>query len=127
MNPRSTTVPTVAPDAPVPPVAPPRRQKGAIATLRDLWPYMWPQGRPDLKRRVVVALSILIAAKIITVLVPYTFKWVTDALTGNLKAPGSVPVGLAIILAVPVLLVAANGVGRVLMNVFNNLRDALFA
>jgi ATP-binding cassette subfamily B protein len=30
-------------------------------------------------------------------------------------------------LAVPIMLVVANGVGRILMNVFNNLRDALFA
>ena len=30
-------------------------------------------------------------------------------------------------LTVPIMLVVANGVGRILMNVFNNLRDALFA
>jgi ATP-binding cassette, subfamily B, heavy metal transporter len=88
---------------------------------------MWPAGRPDLKRRVIVALSILVAAKIITVLVPYTFKWATDALTGGPHTPSAGTAGLAVLLAVPVLLVAANGAGRILMSVFNNLRDALFA
>src|SRR5665213_13103 len=89
---------------------------------------MWPAGRPDLKRRVIVALAILIAAKVITVLVPYTFKWVTDALTGGSRASlSSEATGLAVLVAVPILLVVANGVGRILLNVFNNLRDALFA
>ena len=51
-------------------------------TIANLWPYMWPADRPDLKQRVLVAFLALIAAKVITVLVPYTYKWVTDALTG---------------------------------------------
>jgi len=94
--------------------------------LWDLWPFMWPSDRPDLKRRVVVALGVLVAAKLITVLVPYTYKWATDALV---KPPegAAAALGLAALVTVPILLVVANGVGRILMNVFNNLRDALFA
>ena len=104
-------------------------QKSMFATLRDMWPYMWPSDRPDLKLRVVMALGVLVAAKLITVLVPYTYKWATDAL---IKPPaagsnGSLTVGLAVLVTVPIMLVVANGVGRVLMNLFNNLRDALFA
>ena len=104
-------------------------QKSMFATLRDMWPYMWPSDRPDLKRRVVMALGVLVAAKLITVLVPYTYKWATDALTKPPAAgsDGSLTVGLAVLLTVPIMLVVANGVGRVLMNLFNNLRDALFA
>src|SRR5688572_22046190 len=84
-------------------------KKGAIATLRDLWPYMWPASRADLKRRVLIALGVLIAAKIITVLVPYTYKWATDALTGSTL--GTAPaIGLAALLTVPIMLVIANGV-----------------
>src|SRR5690606_24071913 len=99
-----------------------------LATLRSLWPYMWPADRPDLKRRVIVALSVLILAKIITVLVPYTYKWATDALVKpETAADGSVAFGLAALLTIPIMLVVANGVGRILMNVFNNLRDSLFA
>ncbi len=115
----------------MPAVAPanqPAAKKGAIATLRDLWPYMWPANRADLKRRVLVALAVLIGAKIITVLVPYTYKWATDALTGSRLGPeGVAAIGITALVTVPVMLVVANGVGRILMNVFNNLRDALFA
>jgi ATP-binding cassette subfamily B protein len=107
----------------------PRRRKTVLATLADLWPYMWPADRADLRRRVLVALGVLVAAKIITVLVPYTYKWATDALTGPpIVGPDGMPVvGLAALVTVPLMLVVANGVGRIMMNVFNNLRDALFA
>ena len=101
-------------------------QKSMFATLREMWPYMWPGDRPDLKLRVVLAIGVLVAAKIITVLVPFTYKWATDALTKPATA-GTLSVGLAALITVPIMLVVANGVGRILMNVFNNLRDALFA
>jgi ATP-binding cassette subfamily B protein len=104
----------------------PVRRESMFVTLRGLWPYMWPAGRPDLKQRVIVALGTLVAAKIVTVFVPYTYKWATDAL---LKPPpgAAEAAGLAVIITVPIMLVIANGVGRILTQVFNNLRDALFA
>ena len=100
------------------------KRESTFATLVDLWPYMWPADRPDLKVRVVVALLTLVAAKIITVLVPYTYKWATDALVHPATGP---TIGLAALVTVPVMLIVANGVGRILLNVFNHLRDALFA
>jgi len=103
----------------------PIRRESMFATLRGLWPYMWPNDRPDLKLRVVLALLILVAAKLVTVLVPYTYKWATDALVSD-AAPG-VDRGLLVLVAVPIMLIVASGVARVLMAVFNNLRDALFA
>ena len=115
-------------DAPRPETIP-VRQKTMLATLRDLWPFMWPSARPDLKLRVALALGVLVAAKIITVLVPYTYKWATDGLTSppTPGADGSPTVGLSVVFAVPIMLVIAYGIGRILVNVFNNLRDALFA
>jgi ABC-type transport system involved in Fe-S cluster assembly fused permease/ATPase subunit len=99
-----------------------------IQALVNLWPYMWPSDRPDLKLRVAVALVILVAAKIITVLIPYTYKWATDALVSPAtSADGSLTIGVGGALFVPIMLIVAYGVGRILMNVFNNLRDALFA
>ncbi|WP_421723105.1 ABCB family ABC transporter ATP-binding protein/permease [Bauldia sp.] len=103
------------------------RPETTFSTIRSLWPYMWPADRPDLKRRVALALSVLVAAKVVTVLVPYTYKWATDALVPTDGAETSVSTGLVAAVTVPVMLVIAYGVGRVMMNVFNNLRDALFA
>jgi len=103
------------------------RAESTFATIRNLWPYMWPADRPDLKRRVALALAVLVAAKIVTVLVPYAYKWATDALVQPAGSSGAAATGLAAVITVPIMLVVAYGVGRILMNVFNNLRDALFA
>ncbi len=98
--------------------------ESAIRTVRNLWPYIWPHDRGDLKIRVVLAILVLIVAKVVTVLVPYTYKWATDALTA---APTGERASAITFLAVPVMLVIAYGLGRVMMVGFNQLRDALFA
>src|SRR5512140_171952 len=48
--------------------------------IRDLLPYLWPDGRPDLKARVIVAMLALLVSKLVTVWTPYAFKYATDAL-----------------------------------------------
>src|ERR1044072_8049419 len=53
--------------------------------LRALAPYVWPSDRPDLQATVVVSLALMLAAKLVTVAMPFTFKWATDALVA---APG---------------------------------------
>ncbi|PTW60943.1 ATP-binding cassette subfamily B protein [Breoghania corrubedonensis] len=99
-------------------------EASTLRTVLNLWPYIWPADRPDLKNRVVMALGMLLLGKIVTVLVPYSFKWATDALTGELDAGG---LGLPVWAVTPMMLVAAYVVGRMLMIAFNQVRDALFA
>ena len=94
-----------------------------LSALMHLRPYMWPSDRPDLKTRVIVALLALIAAKIVTVFVPYTFKWATDTLSGEGTAPSFVP----LVIAAPVALVLAYNAGRIAASAFSQLRDAFFA
>ncbi len=92
-----------------------------FSTIRSLWPYIWPSRRPDLKIRVALAMVALAVAKVVTVLVPFFFKWATDAL-----AEGGVD-RTVLLLSVPVAMVIAYGLGRILLAAFNQLRDALFA
>ena len=94
-----------------------------FTTLGNLWPYMWPADRPDLKRRVVWATFFLVVAKLVLMLVPYFFKWATDALDGGLEAPAAIPA----LLVAPVMLVVGYNVVRIVQLGFNQLRDALFA
>jgi ATP-binding cassette, subfamily B, heavy metal transporter len=92
-------------------------------TLYHLWPYMWPADRPDLKARVLLALGLLMAAKLATIAVPFTFKWATDALvqdTGDAQLT-------TLVLAVPLAMTAAYGGTRILMAVLTQARDGLFA
>ena len=94
-----------------------------FATLRNLTPYMWPEGRPDLKARVVWATVFLVIAKLLTVGVPYFYKWATDALNGTNSAEAWLP----LIITGAVTLVVAYNVARIVSVGFNQLRDALFA
>ncbi len=91
-----------------------------METLARLVPYMWPEGRFDLKWRVVAALGLLVLSKIVTVWTPYAFKYATDALTTG----ASVAQQLITVVAAMVL---AYGMGRIFMVVFAQLRDAVFA
>jgi len=94
-----------------------------LGTLVNLWPYMWPHGRSDLKRRVVWATFYLIVAKFVLLAVPYFFKWSTDALNGKMDAVGLLP---AFLLGAVALIIAYNLV-RIVQAGLNQLRDALFA
>ncbi|TSE12264.1 ABC transporter ATP-binding protein/permease [Mesorhizobium intechi] len=94
-----------------------------LATLRNLWPYMWPADRADLRARVTWATLLLVVAKLTLVAGPYFFKWATDALAGGFKTPPPLP---SFMLA-PVMLVVAYNVLRLVQLGFNQLRDALFA
>ncbi|ESX46636.1 ABC transporter ATP-binding protein/permease [Mesorhizobium sp. C416B] len=94
-----------------------------FGTLRNLWPYMWPADRPDLRARVTWATLLLVVAKLTLVAGPYFFKWATDSLAGDAKSPPPLP---SFLLA-PVMLVVAYNVVRLVQLGFNQLRDALFA
>ncbi len=90
------------------------------STLRSLLPYLWPEGRTDLKVRVVLSMIALIVSKIITVWTPYAFKYATDALTASGNPA-------AIAFSVPFFLILAYGFGRIMMVALAQLRDAIFA
>ncbi|WP_091950024.1 ABCB family ABC transporter ATP-binding protein/permease [Methylorubrum salsuginis] len=110
-----------APSAPVPLDRP-----GLIATYRRLWPYLWPHGRGDLQRRIFLAFGLLMLAKAATMVMPFTFKWATDALVAATEksAPASVPAGL---ISAPFLLIGLYGLSRVAMAAMTQVRDGLFA
>ncbi|MVA99646.1 ATP-binding cassette domain-containing protein [Nitratireductor sp. CAU 1489] len=84
---------------------------------------MWPADRADLKLRVIWASFFLVAAKLVLLMVPFFFKWATDALADDGAAQPYLP---AFLLA-PVMLVVAYNVVRLVQWGFNQLRDALFA
>ena len=102
----------------------PRAATSLGATLRQLWPYIWPSDRADLRRRIYLALALMVVGKLVTVAVPYSFKWATDALVGREDGPVR---HLPSLLAGPVALTLAYGALRMLMAVLTQARDGLFA
>jgi ATP-binding cassette subfamily B protein len=97
----------------------PSGQASLVATVRNLWPYIWPKGRRDLEKRVVVALLLLLIGKLVNMAVPFTFKWAADALTTEetTQALVGAAIGFTILY----------GVLRGLYALLTQARDALFA
>ncbi|MCZ2328542.1 ABCB family ABC transporter ATP-binding protein/permease [Bartonella sp. F02] len=93
-------------------------------TLYNLWPYMWPSERPDLKIRVMWAIFYLILAKLLLVSVPYFFKYATDSFD---KLSESSDVLSLSTWGIPIILVLAYNVVRITQAGLNQLRDSLFA
>ncbi|MCP3368387.1 ABCB family ABC transporter ATP-binding protein/permease [Bradyrhizobium cajani] len=98
-----------------------------MGTLAHLWPYIWPSDRFDLKMRVVWSMVLLLAAKLITLTVPFSFKWATDALTGDNTAPVQADNWHLWVIAAPLLLTASYGAMRIVMAVLTQWRDGIFA
>ncbi|MBR0847526.1 ABC transporter ATP-binding protein/permease [Bradyrhizobium diazoefficiens] len=113
-------------EAPDPAVTSPERAT-LMGTLAHLWPFIWPGDRFDLKMRVVWSIVLLLAAKLITLAVPFSFKWATDALTGANTAPVQPDNWHLWVIASPLLLTASYGVMRVVMAVLTQWRDGIFA
>ena len=92
--------------------------KKSLAAL--LIPRLWPAGRPDLRRRVVIAFVFLLLAKLVNVTVPYFFKQAVDLLDRGLSAD---QLAIGAVLG----MVLAYGIARMLAQGFGELRDAVFA
>ncbi len=92
---------------------------GHAHAVRDLLPFLWPKGRPDLRARVVIAMVALVVAKGVTVGMPFLYKEAVDALDQDNAAQ--------IAIAAVISLIAAYGVARIMMIGFAQLRDGLFA
>jgi ATP-binding cassette subfamily B protein len=102
--------------------------RGALLkTVIHLWPYIWPSDRRDLKLRVLGAMVLLLAAKLATVAVPFTFKWATDALAGHGTAPVAATDWLLWAISVPVAMTIAYGGMRIVMAALTQMRDGIFA
>ena len=107
--------------------APDGRASNRLRVLQALLPYVWPHDRPDLKTTVVVSLALMLVAKLVTVAMPFTFKWATDALVqasgGNVPASQTVPW----LVGAPMLAILLYGLARVAMSLLVQVREGMFA
>ena len=91
-------------------------KRADLTVIRRLLPYLWLKGPAGVRVRVVGAVLLLIAAKVVTVYIPIIYKHAVDAL--------SVPAG-AIVL--PLGLLLAYGGARIVAAAFAELREMAFA
>ena len=93
-------------------------QARSLRIIRRVVPYLWPDGEAWIKRRVVLALIMLVAAKLVAVTTPFFYKAAVDALAGD---------GTGWMLAVGAVgLTVAYGVARLMEIGFQELRNVLF-
>ncbi|QHQ34767.1 ABCB family ABC transporter ATP-binding protein/permease [Algicella marina] len=95
--------------------------RSAMRTVRKVGPYLWPEGRTDVKIRVVLAMIALVLGKVVTVAIPAFFGAAVDSL-----APENGDTAFLLISS-SVGLVLAYGAMRLASVGFNQLRDAVFA
>jgi ATP-binding cassette subfamily B protein len=85
--------------------------------IKSLLPYLWPAHETSLRVRLVAALVLLFVAKLTTSYLPILYKHAVDALSVKSQA----------LLIVPVALIVAYGLTRVMALTFAELRDTIFA
>ena len=89
-------------------------------TIRRVLPYLWPEGEGWVKRRVLIALALLIVARLVSVATPFFYKAAVDALAGEAPETGLL-IGLT-----AVGLTVAYGLARIGAVALNELRDVVF-
>src|SRR2546429_9747334 len=90
-----------------------------LRALKGLGPYLWPRDSIELRVRVVLAMALLIAGKLVNITVPLFYKQAVDALSGA----GTAGAGIA----GPAGLIPAYGLGRGTSPGFNRLAQGGFA
>jgi ATP-binding cassette, subfamily B, heavy metal transporter len=92
----------------------------AMQTIRRVLPYLWPKEEFWVRRRVVIALILLVFAKVISVSTPFFYKAAVDALAGESRDE------TVLLMLGAVGLTIAYGVARLSAVGFGELRDAVF-
>ncbi|KJZ80817.1 metal ABC transporter permease [Candidatus Liberibacter solanacearum] len=95
----------------------------SLKILKNLWPYMWPKDRLDLKVRIIGAMIFLIASKFVLLSIPFLFKWITESLIDKSIFSKNVHY---LVMGIPILIIAY-GAMRILNLILNQIRDVFFA
>ena len=85
---------------------------------------LWPEGQPNLKLRVFVALGLLVGSKLVNIQVPFFFKNIVDTMTEHVQNVSAQDVALVV---VPVAMIIGYGLARSTAAGFQELRNAIFA
>jgi len=96
-------------------------RKRGWRTIRRVVPYLWPADKPWIKRRVVLSMLMLLAAKLVAVTTPFFYKAAVDALAGDAPSAGWTLGAGAVGLTV------AYGLARLMTVGLQQLRDVVFA
>lgn len=92
-------------------------QRSAWNIIKNVFPYLWPDGQKSVKTRVVFSLTLLVLAKVVATVLPLLQGAVVDRLSGVTSDFILGAIGLTLVF----------GTVRILNSGFQQLRDAVFA
>jgi len=95
--------------------------------IKSMLKYVWPQDNVAIKQRVVVAMSLLVTAKLSNVAVPFLFKYAVDDLNAVLDSPLHMNDAQGTIVTSAFALLLGYGIARVGASGFKELQNAVFA
>ena len=95
--------------------------------IDGLLPYLWPKDRPDLQRTVLISLGLMLLAKLITVTMPFAYKWATDALISVSSGTITPLASAGWFAAAPIGATLLYGLIRITMTSVAQFREGLFA
>jgi len=84
--------------------------------MRRFFPYLWPADAPALRRRVAIAMALVLVAKVVSLAMPFAYKGAIDRMAPGMESGAGIAVAL-------VVAYAGARFGSVL---FDNLRNAIF-
>jgi ATP-binding cassette, subfamily B (MDR/TAP), member 7 len=109
--------------------------------IQTLWQYVWPSNSSNtssspeekqLKRRVVFSLGLMAAGKLVTLQVPFLFKYLVDSIPSEFDLLNAADDGITMISAsslsgMPIALVFSYGLARITMSGLNEYRNSIFS
>jgi ABC-type transport system involved in Fe-S cluster assembly fused permease/ATPase subunit len=84
--------------------------------VRRFLPYLWPEGRPDLRRRIALAGFFVLIAKVVVLALPFAYAGAVDAMSKDSDPAATVALAL----------VVAYAAGRFATVLFDNVRNIVF-
>ncbi|XP_037578117.1 iron-sulfur clusters transporter ABCB7, mitochondrial-like isoform X1 [Dermacentor silvarum] len=95
--------------------------------IKQMFVYLWPKDKPEIRKRVIVALGILVLAKVINIEVPFIFKAAIDYLNEQTGSHLSLEDASSTLTSAAFAILVGYGLARAGASGFNELRNAVFA
>ncbi|XP_071440585.1 iron-sulfur clusters transporter ABCB7, mitochondrial isoform X2 [Hetaerina americana] len=111
---------------------PEEKKVTGMEMVKSMLSYIWPKDDPSIKNRVMLAVGLLVGAKLMNVAVPFIFKYTVDGLNAAMTSSEAGPIlsmdsAPETVMAVATSLLLGYGIARVGAAGFNELRNAVFA
>lgn len=95
--------------------------------MRSMVQYVWPDDAPEVRKKVQIALGLLVGAKVLNISVPFLFKHTVDQLNALAQNPLNFDTPESTAMTVTFALIIGYGISRAGAAGMSELRNAVFA